>query len=470
MGWLSCFSRQKITEDDMPEILQALMVAKKPKASKKALKALLAITHMGIVPPAVVRSGKIIPKIHAWAQSRDGALRRDALVCAASLSQDSLDSGCAEAIATNDFLTACGALGKLKKDQRLVRLGARYFASAGGNHAVRKKIVDGNIHDQVWSFVKSRDPETMKFGVLAFGKFADDLYCAEKMCAEELTVDDLVKFFMTKIQNTDNTDVENWCLMAVARLAQASKFSSALAKQDKLPVIFAKANDSIAGRKLFAALCVANCASNKNLRVRLVKHRAFQIFVHMSTVGSHAREDMRAYQRVAALGLRNLAANFHLRALAGRVGAVEAVVRMLRSRDDQIRRFAARAAADLSLHEENATKMVTLGAFGPLILMAKSGDKHCENEAITALCNLALTEDNQSAFMKAGGMEAMEVMQLSSNPNVKKLAKKLQTRVRMSKLRTAARFAGKMALTHKNARIAKGDWEEDGDGDDFSRG
>ena len=471
MGIFSYCRKKKASVDDLPEILQALVVAKKPKNSKKALKQLLAVLDAAeddIVVNAVVRSGKIVPKIHAWAQSRDGKLRRTAITAAAILSQESVDSGCAEALATSDFLMSCGALAKLKKDKRLVRVGAKYFASAGGNQTVRKKIVDANIHDQVWSFVKSKDGETMKWGILAYGKFADDAYCAGQMCCEKLTVEDLVKFFMTRIQKTDDTDVENWCLVAVARLAQARLFSDTLAKQDKLKIIFAKANDSIAGRKFPAALCVANCAANKNLRVRLVKHRAYQLFVEMSQVGSHARRDMADYQRVAALGLRNLSSNFSLRALAGRIGAVEAVVRMLRSRDNEIRKYAAKAAAELSLHEENGTKMVEFGAFGPLIDMAKSGDKWCENEAVTALSNLALAEGNQSAFQNEGGMEAMEVMSLSRNPNVQKLAKKLTMRVRMTKLRTAARFAGKMAAQQKAELQEKGEWNEGGDKDGFT--
>jgi hypothetical protein len=468
LSYFSCCRKRKTSVDDLPDILQKLVIAQKPKQAKQALKLLLAVADEAIVPVAVVRSGKIVPKLHTWAQSRDAVLRRTALICAATLSQASETSGCAEALATSDFLMSCGAIAKQKKDKSLVRVAARYFAAAGGNQNVRVKIVDANIHDQVWSFVKSKDTETMKFGILAYGKFADDAYCAKQMCQENLTVEDLVKFFFARITKTDDTDVENWCLLAVARLAQAPLFSNKLAKMDKLPIIFAKANDSIAGRKLAAALCVANCAANKTLRVRLVKHRAYQLFVEMSKVGSHARRDMQDYQRVAALGFRNLCSNFHLRALAGRVGAVEAVVRMLRSRDQDIRRYAAKAAAELSLHEDNGKRMVEFGAFTPLIALAKSGDKYCEDEAVTALANLALTEENQAEFQKEGGMEAMEMMALSRNPKVVKIAKRLTMRVRMTKLRTAARLAGKMAAVQKDELIKKGEWNEDGDKDDFS--
>jgi hypothetical protein len=298
--------------------------------------------------------------------------------------------------------------------------------------------------------MKSKDGETMKYGLHAYGRFADDSYCAKQMCREELTVEELIKYFFAHITKTDDTEVENWCLIAVARLSQAPLFSEKLAKMDKLPIIFVKAKDTIAGRKLPAALCVAHCAANKQLRVRLVKHRAFQLFVEMSKVGSRARKDMADYQRVAALGLRNLCSNFHLRAIAGRVGAVEAAVRMLRSHDFEIRKYAAKAVSELSLNEENGRRLVEHGVFKPLIAMAKSGDRYCENEAVTALSNLSLTEENQKQFQEAEGLEAMEMMTLSHNPKVQKIAKRLTARLRMMKLQSAARFAGKIAALRKN--------------------
>ena len=153
-----------------------------------------------------------------------------------------------------------------------------------------------------------------------------------------------MKFFFARLAKTDETDVEKWCLITIARLSLADAFSEKIARMEKLPMIFTKANDTIAGRKLPSALCIANCASNKLLRVRLVKHKAFQLFVDMSKVSSAARSDMAEYQRVAALGLKNLSASFDLRALAAKVGVLEAVVKMLRSKDLEVARYAARAA------------------------------------------------------------------------------------------------------------------------------
>ena len=70
-------------------------------------------------------------------------------------------------------------------------------------------------------------------------------------------------------------------------------------------------------------------------------------------------------------------------------------------------------------------------------------------EAVAALANLAMGEDNQKQFMKEGGMAAIEVMTLSKNPRVQHNAKRLISRLRLAKMRTAARFAGQMATQQK---------------------
>ena len=455
--------KAETTVDDLPDILQKLMSAKQNDASKAALHMLMEVADSEIAATAVSRSGKIIPKLHAWVGSRDADVKRSALACCAMLSI-SEEAGCAEEIATPDFLASVGNMCK-NKDKQLVRAAARYFSCAGGNPTVRERILTANIQEQIWAFVKNKDQDVMKLGVMAYSRIADDPIAAERLCVKD--VDDLIKFFFVRITKSDDTDVEKWCLIAVARLAQAEVFSEQLAKMDKLPVLFVKANDSIAGRKLPAALCIANCAANRLLRVRLVKHRAFQLFIEMSKVGSHARKDMADYQRVAALGLRNLSSNFDLRALAGKIGALEAVVKMLRSRDLEVARYAAKAASELSLHEENGRKMVLAGAFRPLIDMAKSGDAYCESEAVSALANLALSEDNQKQFQKEGGMAAIEVMTLSKNPRVQHLSKRLVARLRVAKLKTAARFAVQMAQAQKdlNRRRQGGydEWDREGD-------
>ena len=54
----------------MPDILQKLVIAQKPKQAKQALKLLLAVADEAIVPVAVVRSGKIVPNCTPASQTR----------------------------------------------------------------------------------------------------------------------------------------------------------------------------------------------------------------------------------------------------------------------------------------------------------------------------------------------------------------------------------------------------------------
>ena len=90
--------------------------------------------------------------------------------------------------------------------------------------------------------------------------------------------------------------------------------------------------------------------------------------------------------------------------------------------------------------------------------MARSGDRFQENDAIKALSNLAISEENQKQLLKEGGQHALKYLELSTNPNVVKLSKKLQTRMRIAKLRAAARLAGRIARGAKE----KGLVDEDG--------
>ena len=457
----------KHTIDDMPEILQKLGSANKAEAVKTALGMLLDVASDEMAAQQVARAKSIVPRVVGWCTSKDMEQRKMAVTCCALLSQHEC---CAADIGSKEFLQTMMNLCK-SKDKGLQKNVAQYFSMAGGNNLVRDRILEENIDEQVWLFVKSKDPAVMKLGIIAFSKIANDPEAATKLVAKD--IEELVKFFFNRITKTDDTEVERWCLIAVARLALSTEFSEKLAMADKFPLIFNKANDNIASRKLAAALVIANLANNKNLRVKLVKHKAYQLFVEMAKVSS-ARKDMAEYQRVAALGLKNLSSNFDLRSLAAKVGALEAVVKMLRSRNIETARYAAKAASELSLHEENGRKMVLAGALKPLLEMAKSGDAMCENEAVMALANLALSEDNQKQFVKEGGMAAIEVMTVSRNPRVQAQAKRLLTRMRMSKMRAAARLAGKLATEkiEQQKKLEEGmymsgsDSEEDDDEDD----
>ena len=179
--------------DDMPDILQKLTAAKQNAAAKVALKMLLDVAQTEMASSAVVRSGKVVPKLVAWVSSKDPEVKANALNCCALLSMH--DTGCAEEIATPEFLTQVGNMYKAK-DKKLAEAAAFFFSKAGGNKAVRQRILDGGVHKQLWMMVKSKKESVMKLGLIGYSKLADDPVAAEKLCEDD--VEELVKFFFIR--------------------------------------------------------------------------------------------------------------------------------------------------------------------------------------------------------------------------------------------------------------------------------
>jgi hypothetical protein len=64
---------------------------------------------------------------------------------------------------TKEFLATLTGLCR-SKDKIIQITVARYFSLAGSNGAVRERILEENVDDQVWLFVKSKDPHVMKLG------------------------------------------------------------------------------------------------------------------------------------------------------------------------------------------------------------------------------------------------------------------------------------------------------------------
>ncbi len=106
---------------------------------------------------------------------------------------------------------------------------------------------------------------------------------------------------------------------------------------------------------------------------------------------------------------------------------------------------------DATFHLSFILSFLLGGALAPLINMARSGDRHLELQSVKALSNLALSDENQKQILKEGGVKALHYLTNSSNEIVNTGAKKLVTRMRLAKLRVAARFAGKLALQAKRS-------------------
>ena len=153
--------------DDMPDILQKLTAAKQNAAAKVALKMLQDVAETETASSAVFRSGKVVPKLMAWVSSKDPEVKSSALNCCALLSTH--DTGCAESIGTPEFLTQVGNMYKAK-DKKLGEAAARFFSKAAGNKTVRQRVLDGNVHKQLWMMVKSKKESVMKLGLIGYSK------------------------------------------------------------------------------------------------------------------------------------------------------------------------------------------------------------------------------------------------------------------------------------------------------------
>jgi hypothetical protein len=352
---------------------------------------------------------------------------------------------CAALLATAEMFKQC--VSSIKTKDKLVGNAASGALTTLVNHDDSRFLAsDEGLDKSMTMFIaeKGHGVVTKRNCVVTFARIADDPEVASLMSAKN--PEQLLKNFFDFVDKTDDTDTEKWALIALARLALNDDFSNLIDKKGYIPFVFELSRDNIPARKLAAALVIANMARNKALRETLVKYRAIQLFCTIAQNTSE-RIDMAEMQLVGALGLRNLASNFDLRALAGRTGAISACIFMLRSPQEEVQRFAAMAVAELALYEPNGAKFCKNGALKWLIKLSRTGDVRSETAAITALSNLMLSPDNQSIMVGEGGTKAVDGLQNSRNPRVAHLAKQLLKRLRMAKLRAACKFAARMKAT-----------------------
>lgn len=321
-------------------------------------------------------------------------------------------------------------------------------------------LVEADFHEHVRKQLKNKDLRIQKEAFGALERMCMDTAATNALQAADS--DHLLKVCFDVAKKTDNTEVEKGCLLLIARLCTNELMAMKIADGAKFAFVVKTARDIIPFRKVCGALALANLGTHKELRIKLVKVRALQLFVEMGKIDGK-RADQAEYPRVAALGISNLSANYMLREVAHQVGALDVVIAMMQSDSTEVRISAANAASELTLHEENGRRLAMGGVFPPLLAMAKSGDPVMESASIKAISNLCMSEENQKTLMQEGGKQALQYLGNSRNTAVQKLAKKLDVRVKMVKLRAAARMAGKIAAAKAELGADGGD---DIDGDD----
>ena len=244
----------------------------------------------------------------------------------------------------------------------------------------------------------------------------------------------------------EKVDWENAACAAVGRLARTFEpFADAILEADGLTLFVKAARDDIPSRRASAGYALACLAAHKRCRPALVRARCLQLFVALASTSSQ-RADLADCQRVAGLGLANLCASYHFRAAAARAGALEAATALMRAPSAAVRAGGAAAVAALALHEDNGRRLCFGGALTLLLAMARGGDPRCEAPAVRALAALALNRDNQAALLREGGVHALQYVASSDDPAAANEATALLHRLRMERLRGAARLAGAAAL------------------------
>ena len=297
-----------------------------------------------------------------------------------------------------------------------------------------------------------------RVGLQLLARLAERAGAAQQLC-DALGTGPLAALLLLALDafmRREDVDGQRAALLALARVGTFEPFADAVAEQEGLAPILDAANDEVPALRAAAGYTLAMLVTHKRLRMALVKKRTLQLFVSMASVESR-RRDLADCQRVAALGISRLCCTYHLRLAGAHAGALDAIVKMLRSEHADVRRGAAEAAAQMALVEDNSRRLCFGGALGPLFVMARSGDRFSEYEAVVALSHLAIMPENQNQIVKEGGIHVLQYLQSSADRRVADAAVKLMSRLRMHRLRAAAVLAGKVRKTAEGLGVGSGD-------------
>ena len=370
------------SKDDLPEVLDQLKGANKPELQRKSTRAVayLARADDGACQE-LVREGAV-PTLQNWCGSSDAAVCRGALEALGAIS---LDDGGSKLVCTDAFCRQLQGLVK-GKDKTVARSAMATIAQMAAHDDNQVMMAQAGMMGLCIAMAKdktkTKDNALLRWSLQALSNLTLSAENTAKLI--ETDIDNVVKVIFDMAANSDDINVEKYALFTIARLCTNNTFSDKAASMNKLPILFKAATDNIASRKMPAALAIANCADNKAIRIKLVKLKALQIFCEMARVsaGEKTRADMLGYQCIASKGLSKLCATYQIRDVAAKVGALEVVVDMMSNSRQDVRRAAALAVAELSLHEENGRRLCMAGVITPLLNMARSGDRGQENDAI----------------------------------------------------------------------------------------
>ncbi|KAM3338501.1 U-box domain-containing protein 4 [Capsicum galapagoense] len=133
------------------------------------------------------------------------------------------------------------------------------------------------------------------------------------------------------------------------------------------------------------------------------------------------RSPLVAVKRSAAEKLRIFAKNrADNRALIGELGAIPALLPLLRCPDPCTQEHAVTGLLNLSLHEPNKALIANSGAIKSLIYVLKTGTETSKQNAACALLSLALIDENKLSIGACGGVPPLVMLLINGTNRGKK--------------------------------------------------
>jgi len=254
----------------------------------------------------------------------------------------------------------------------------------------------------------------------------------------------LVLLAQQRANDAEHLDAQKGALKLASLLASVREFADALEAAGGLDTLLREVNAEVPALRTHAGSALAALCHHPRQRLLLVRKKILQTFISMASVRSR-RADLRDCKRVAALGICNCAATYHLRLACAAAGALPAVQALLRDEDAEVRCLAANATMMLALHEDSGRRLVFTGALRPLMAMVRSGDHVQERCGVGALATLAINDENQRSMVLEGILPVISFLVSSADESVIGQANKLLRRLRLGRMRHASRMAQALA-------------------------
>lgn len=124
-------------------------------------------------------------------------------------------------------------------------------------------------------------------------------------------------------------------------------------------------------------------------------------------------------QLTASMALDNLMVSAENQVLMVNMGAIEVLVRLMRSLDVSVQRQALRLIFKLALHGAHQAKIARSGVHEPLIDLARSQDVNVQQDATRLLAELTSSDaDDRQQLVQSGAIPVLIALLASADTDV----------------------------------------------------